>query len=531
MQPMRGPEHSHTPSPFSSPGPLGPDNDPSGEIKIIAAISIVLGLGSAVLISNDNLLLLTIIFIPACILWFIFLSIVLWIIKITFEPILNFFGSIINMFFEFSAPFFKKIWRVITKFLYYALKIVLFPFLLVIFLFEQIYFYLISRNVIRFELLPGDSQNSAKLVAQERRDTIKNWLEGRFSNSVSEKLFRETPPIREGRSWFIYPPDDPNFSFSREMQIERLNTQLQHDAALLTGRVIDSLLCIHHLILMNDLSNGRGQYTEATFSVPLVRLKYQAIRGRYPWRVEIETAPEFRALLRRELRHIAHWIAIGVDWKPLSKLRLAGRCENGDGTIGSLGGTVQFNSRNNEVYGVTCEHVLCDSCTCRVGPQIPPGRHTPDVALIHLPRKCFTPSQTQYPSNVQTADDNDKYIFLQNKTTVILVGGPIERLGVVDSIVSMMPQIGVRPPVEFPHIEIIPRSSKFLFGLVPWPMKQVFSEPGDSGSWVLTEDKKKWLGVLCADDPYIKRSYALSARESITWLEQNALEPSEVLVP
>jgi hypothetical protein len=74
------------------------------------------------------------------------------------------------------------------------------------------------------------------------------------------------------------------------------------------------------------------------------------------------------------------------------------------------------------------------------------------------------------------------------------------------------------------EFKIVPMAQVMLyrnkyFWLIPWPMfRRYFSRPGDSGSWVISEHDKSWVGMVVAGDQRVKLSYVLRAPELINYL-------------
>lgn len=60
---------------------------------------------------------------------------------------------------------------------------------------------------------------------------------------------------------------------------------------------------------------------------------------------------------------------------------------------------------------------------------------------------------------------------------------------------------------RFPHEEVVP-VTRLVFGIFPWPPGSGhFSEPGDSGSWIVAEKSDRWVGMLVGGDPFTRISY------------------------
>jgi hypothetical protein len=87
-------------------------------------------------------------------------------------------------------------------------------------------------------------------------------------------------------------------------------------------------------------------------------------------------------------------------------------------------------------------------------------------------------------------------------------------------------QVHLLPPsvngraIRFPHLEIKPDVTRYLFGIIKKPFfNRYFSRPGDSGSWVIENGTGVWLGMVVSSDGY-DGTYVVEAAPLLDYFEQ-----------
>lgn len=90
--------------------------------------------------------------------------------------------------------------------------------------------------------------------------------------------------------------------------------------------------------------------------------------------------------------------------------------------------------------------------------------------------------------------------------------------------------------IRFPHLQIMPRRTRFL-GLIEWPFfGGPFSRPGDSGSWVIEARTKTWLGMVIAGDKDFHATFVAEAQPLLAYFEgriqaEHAVRGSRTVTP
>lgn len=260
----------------------------------------------------------------------------------------------------------------------------------------------------------------------------------------------------------------------------RLRWTLQSDPLLLLDQVCE---LIEHF--------ARPSPTHS-LSVSLRPLRAEArTPDAYPWRVVIESSdPNLPAHLHES--PVRPSIAVDFVYAK-APLRPFNRCQAGNGGLAGVAGGILMQPSTGRHWSTTCRHVTGDGC---MSMAYPPGdwsdASTPDAVLLHSDSSCFT--RPSAPVDVAPASEADT-ARLQTSAAPVRKFHPDRptKLGWVRYPVGAVHYMGRL--IRFPHFSVRPR--QWQVGPLRFP-PGVFSRPGDSGSWVLEEGSRLWLGMVVA---------------------------------
>jgi len=375
-------------------------------------------------------------------------------------------------------------------------------------------------SFLRERIIPAPSFEISRLAADDRRRRLQAFL-NEFREGIDGVPIEFIDVPRELKvESRRFGQDDS----SRFWHASRLFLQLQSDHYLLLERVTDSLVCLQR--------DGRLKSDDFPISVRLEKKLNWRSQKLLPWRVVIVTTKP-RALKELILAlDIGNWLGIEIAFlrparrlfrrygrnsqgdPPGAVIQPQGRCMLGsDGLEGTVGGVVH--DVHNQVYGVTCRHVLSSDCGSLYWPDRPvrPPTHeftleVPDVALIGMGSSCFARNNgSRVPATPATQTDID--LAADHESRIHKSPGSDGVRGIVlFSNVS-----GFKLGNHFyrgPHFQITPAFYR-KWGIV-WPRSGRFSAKGDSGAWVVNSETRQWLGMIVGGFASPNRlSVALSA--------------------
>jgi hypothetical protein len=240
---------------------------------------------------------------------------------------------------------------------------------------------------------------------------------------------------------------------------------------------------------------------------------------RFPWRVVVEV--EYPHLAAQHFStEILDWLTIGIDLAPARAEPSPSSCVNSleDGVIG---GVFVHGTRPYQPYGLTCAHVVTPGCPCIVdigwtGGGAPNTEiHEPDAALVSLSqasgRFCLAHAAvSEHMINVLASDGPEASAKLR-PTTQLTPSARTLRHGVI-----LTPLLGYNMKQKLfrvPSLDIKPYTFVSLRHFLRAPLRTTFSEPGDSGSWVMPVDiDGAWYGMICANERKFRSSFAIDSR-------------------
>lgn len=167
---------------------------------------------------------------------------------------------------------------------------------------------------------------------------------------------------------------------------------------------------------------------------------------------------------------------------------------------------------------MTCSHVLSNICSSLLVRGEPTQNgYQPDAALIRTPNPCF-PIPLNSRTHLPCASPNDIDLFTRARSIVRKIfPAKTKPAGFISSRVVTLEVNGSL--YRFPHLEILPRLIK-VAGLIVLPVfDRYFSEPGDSGSWVVEEKSGSWVGMVVGGKDFFLISYVAEATPLIQYFE------------
>jgi hypothetical protein len=362
------------------------------------------------------------------------------------------------------------------------------------------------RGKYREESLPAAFANEAVEAAEQRRQFL-----SRFNDVTNPAEFPRFE-IRE------FPPGIEAIDSRRELspsdavgQMVRLRWQLKRPELLLLERVVDTALGI----LERRLGDSSARITNGLLGA--VRVEPAKRRSRdpniFPWTVILET--NYPGLYRAEFERLRNWLAIGIDFDRPTEFVGYGLCQVPGGERGEVGGVLHL---QDSELAMTCAHVLSDQCGSLVvrGEPRRAGQQ-PDAALISMQSPCFQihtqPRSGKVPATRDEIDrchrreDTVRYANIRHKSVRGYLYGTLSEFPIDGTV------------YRFPHEAVVP-ATRLILGILPWPPGTgLFSEPGDSGSWILTEKSDNWIGMLVGGDPFTRTSYIADGQSLLSFFE------------
>ena len=328
-------------------------------------------------------------------------------------------------------------------------------------------------------------EDALRAVTQ-RTQEIRLFFQQLDNESGASFEFLEVPPGLLGVERHRFDREDP----ARFWHASRLSFELEDDAYLLLERVTDAIVSFAR--------TGALGYSTLPTAIQLERSARS--KQKFPWRVVITALDRENLYALLSNPETSRWCGIDIEIRrPNQRTRKQGRCRQGtDGLEGVIGGVFE-DARSGERYGVTCAHVLSSTCPMSFWsggkPAIAPKEYMaerPDAAFIRgITTTCFGVPPT-HEQEVVVATLKDVETHLQNETSLRKTPSSDGTLGVVQQGLGSLFKLD-DVTYRGPHFVIAPKFYR-QFGLV-FPLSRRFSSPGDSGSWVTTEDGK-WLGMI-----------------------------------
>lgn len=297
-------------------------------------------------------------------------------------------------------------------------------------------------------------------------------------------------------------------------QMVRLRWQLQEDLYLIFGRLQDTLVALLRREGYMPITVDKKFIENNIFDISLRRLPHNEISSEiFPWTIIVGTnKPKF---ITDKLMSLREWIGIGIEIaKPLRVKRL-GFCKHSPDVVGEVAGLLMqtVDDRNEQdsviktkIFALTCKHVI-PYCDCDVAHGSLDRGSQPDAALLPLYGNCFT-SDNFKTVPIDTATRAQIKDFSVREIRVRRLGGDSKiYFGLIENPLTSFACDGVLS--EFPAFSVV-LDKKYFLGLIPYPLfRKTFSKPGDSGAWVLSEERDKWLGMVFVGSTRARLTYVL----------------------
>jgi hypothetical protein len=168
-------------------------------------------------------------------------------------------------------------------------------------------------------------------------------------------------------------------------QAVTLRWQLNDDAFLLLGRVVDALTVVARRLeiepwrLASNVKLARFKPAKTFFGFTLYSQRV------FPYMVLIDTNDE--QTIRKEISHLGSWFGIGVAVQRAPQTTEFGQCTVPGGLPGCVGGDIRS---LGDVYALTCRHVVSARCSSAVfKTDLRSRTNEPDVALLDIETPCF----------------------------------------------------------------------------------------------------------------------------------------------
>jgi hypothetical protein len=386
------------------------------------------------------------------------------------------------------------------------------------------YIYIGARTIL-FKNMPRVL--AERQAADRRNKIIQSGILLTIGDNVPEQIslkeFLEAPPLLE---------NDVATTLESEEAIGhevRIAWQLDSIERLLTERLVDTIVYFHRKSLLPEPK------------VPVIRcLKKNNLRNQYlNWCIVIET--QFPDKYIELLSPYKDWLAVNIEFLDLNRVSRSlpvthgslGKCiSNPGGNLGTLGGLLK-NESSGLIYGMTCNHVLSSECKCRMKENVPNNymlnlnpKQIPDAALIDDTCCCFKKSKDLYIENITIcAQESDIDDCIAKKTPIkkIYPSRDVKTKGFVKYTMATYELNGVTK--RFPCLNVRPQI--WIFAGIIFPLfDRKLSRPGDSGSWLIIEEKNdnggknKWIGMIAGGDPNSREVYVLEAASLLDHFEK-----------
>lgn len=348
--------------------------------------------------------------------------------------------------------------------------------------------------------------------AEERLANLRSFCAER-NFTFPETITSDSPLLRE--EFLESPPGfkEPirgNFLDSRSArcgQMARLVWQSRSPELTLGERVSDVIVALHRdLSYYRNLDSVPDPHPHPSYpTLRIERLPEGMVRnGIFPWIVVIDT--DRADIYREQLFAIKDWLGIGVAFaNRLREVSLFEGCEVPGSAEGRVGGRILSSSID---YLVTCSHVISSECPVLTHRTYPArDGNEPDAALISEGGFCFITPSLQRMCRPATFDQTRE--FTMNKAPVEKSHPRSDsRRGFIRNRANGFDMNGTYH--RFPHIEILPRLTPM--GRIAIPFRdRGFSNPGDSGCWVMDVESDCWFGMIVGGDEHFLSTFAVEA--------------------
>lgn len=328
----------------------------------------------------------------------------------------------------------------------------------------------------------------AEKAVEQRRNFLARAL--REATRAKSREILEIPPGFDKQ----FVSSEPLSALDDLAQSVRLSLQEASDQYLLFGRVLDALVAVLRRAGELSLSPDQRFVKGGTLDVSLRLLEpKEAPPEIFPWVVVVGTdQPE---LMRESLLTIKEWLGIGIDIAAPLRFKKYESCRHSPDTVGVSAGILRHRA-DGAAYALTCDHVV-PRCDCYVAHGDPTTGLQPDAALLPLGEGCFSldPSRLAIRRAATQREIEDFSKTRKNRKVKRLGGRRRAYSGLVEN--PMTTYSCDEVICKFPTFSVVLEKKSFLFRLIPWPLfRKTFSEPGDSGAWVLSQEDDSWLGMV-----------------------------------
>jgi hypothetical protein len=377
----------------------------------------------------------------------------------------------------------------------------------------------LGRWPVRYRIEHPPFALSVEACDERRRAVQAHLRQYSFDNGLALE-FIERPPGTQDAAPRELSSEDP----ARFWLVSRLRLQLEKDQYLLLERVTDALVWLERL--------GRITPQQFPYSIRLERLSAREAGENFPWKVVVACDEPEKLFLHLADPAMRNWLGVGVDFisrKPSAKQTSGkrppeitptttagafGRCSSGsDGLEGTAGGAIEC---DGELFGVTCRHVLSSQCGAVVWPNSPVRpvakeftQDCPDVAFIRL-TDCFNEDGHSSTEIAIPGCQPDLEFAVVRRTRLRKRPQRDSTDGVAVTAAASGFKLG-KYFYRGPHFEMTRYFVK-RFGISFPLFSRRFSKQGDSGSWIVDEAHRKWLGMIVGGyEPPVTCSVAISA--------------------
>jgi hypothetical protein len=366
--------------------------------------------------------------------------------------------------------------------------------------------------------LPPASARDAIEAAQQRTRFLSDYLNIQHPAEFPQFEIIEVPPdspTTDRAKRELSPTDAVG-------QMVRLRWQHERPELLLLERVVDTAIGVVDRIVATGSRAPKGR-PEILGAVSLEhRRDAKRKNDIFPWTVIVET--DHPEIFRPEFERLRSWLPIEILFDRPGKIVRYGQCQSLGGRLGEVGGLLDVQS---ERFPMTCAHVLSDSCRSLVVASDAEGEQQPDAALIQLGQPCFDFSAQSAFSKTPATQEDFRECKREKRTVRYANTRRKDVRGFLQATVSEFPVEGIL--YRFPHQTVVPKT-RLIFGHWPWPPGSgLFSEPGDSGSWVLIEKSQRWVGMLVAGDAFTRTSYVAEGKELLEFFELELIRRGQTI--
>jgi hypothetical protein len=369
----------------------------------------------------------------------------------------------------------------------------------------------------RKKTILGDATySSVQRAADERRNKIRTFLD-RSEGGTSFSRFIELPEDRDNENFGIRYSQLESIS-ERVAQKIKLEWQLQNDAYLLAERLVD-LLIYYNSALSQSVRDPYYYLSFLRSNVPVIKLRRNYVKNDkyFPWKIVISAPMDYWGEVEHFLFRFRNWLPIKIELERSIYFVPHGFCSRAIHREGTVGGVLR--NGTGQVYPMTCTHVVADDCHC-VHQKGEPKLYSeqPDATLLHA--NCFI-NANNLNRKLSVAHSQLVDHLILSRRPVKKVGNVISRKkGIIVGRIIDFPMEGTL--FRFPHLEIVPKLDIY-FGFLTWPLfHSVFSKPGDSGSWVISEGSDLWVGMVVGGDKFFRKSCVAEAEPLLSFFEELA---------